>query len=74
MSEREFAKSLIDRVPENRLFYVIAYLQGAAVPDEAPNDESIAAFREIDEMIKNGTGQHFKGSTAELFAMLDDEG
>lgn len=34
MSNREFAKTLIDQIPESKLFYVISYLQGAAVPDE----------------------------------------
>lgn len=33
MSDRELAKKLIDKIPENRLPYVISYLQGAAVPD-----------------------------------------
>lgn len=33
MSEREFAKTLIDQIPESRLYYVIAYLQGAVIPD-----------------------------------------
>ena len=28
MSSRELAKSMIDLIPESRLFYVIAYLQG----------------------------------------------
>ena len=28
MSARELAKSLIDQVPENKLLYIIAYLQG----------------------------------------------
>lgn len=40
MSNRELAKSLIDKIPEGRLFYVISYLQGAAVPDEAPNSDT----------------------------------
>lgn len=73
MSEREFAKSLIDRVPENRLFYVIAYLQGAAVPDEVPNDETLEAMQETKDKIKNGTCQPFYGSTAEFFDMLLSE-
>ena len=33
MSDRELAKNLIDRIPEGRLFYVIAYLQGAAMAE-----------------------------------------
>lgn len=46
MSSRELAKSLIDQIPESRMYYVISYLQGAAVPDETPNPETIAAIEE----------------------------
>ena len=67
MSEREMAKSLIDKIPAGRLFYVIAYLQGAAVPDEIPNAETLAAFEELD----SGGGTKFGGSTEELFAELN---
>ena len=66
MSYREFAKSLIDQIPEARLYYVISYLQGAAVPDEAPNAETLAAFAELD----NGGGHRFTGGTDELFKEL----
>ena len=69
MSNREFAKSLIDQIPENRLLYVISYLQGAAVPDETPNAETLAAFAELD----NGGGHSFSGTTEELFAELMEE-
>lgn len=73
MSERELAKSLIDQIPESRMYYVISYLQGAAVPDETPNAPTIAALMVGDEMLKNGTGQHFQGSAEEFFAMLDED-
>ena len=66
MSEREIAKTLIDRIPEARLFYVISFLQGAAVPDETPNAETLAAFAELDE----GGGHLFSGSTEDLFSEL----
>ena len=66
LSNREFAKSLIDQIPESRLFYVISYLQGAAVPDETPNAETLAAFTELD----NGGGHRFTGSTDDLFREL----
>lgn len=69
MSNREFAKSLIDQIPENRLFYVISYLQGAAVPDERPNAETLAAFAELD----SGGGHSFSGTTEDLFAELMEE-
>ena len=34
MSNREFAKTLIDQISEAKLIYVIPYLQGAALSDE----------------------------------------
>lgn len=66
MSNREFAKTLIDQIPEAKLLYVISYLQGAAIPEEIPNEETLAAFDELD----NGSGVRFEGSTADLFAEL----
>ena len=44
MSNRELAKNLIDKIPENRLLYVIAYLQGATIPDETPNEDTLETF------------------------------
>lgn len=70
MSNRELAKILIDQIPESRLFYVVAYLQGAAVPDETPNADTLEAMAEVDSMIVNGSGEHFAGSTADFFTML----
>ena len=69
MSERDIAKSLIDKIPESRLFYVISYLQGAAVPDETPNAETLEAFAELD----NGGGSSFSGTTEQLFEELMEE-
>lgn len=70
MSNREFAKTLIDQIPESKLFYIISYLQGAAVPDEMPNAETLEAMQEVNTMIAEGTGEHFAGSTADFFAAL----
>lgn len=69
MSNREFAKALIDQIPESRLLYVVAYLQGAAVPDETPNTDTLAAMAELD----NGGGHRFTGSTEQLFAELMED-
>lgn len=70
MSNREFAKTLIDQIPESKLFYVISYLQGAAVPDETPNAETLEAFAELD----NGGGHSFSGTTEQLFTeLMEDE-
>ena len=63
MSGKEFAKSLIDQIPDSKMVYVIAYLQGAALPDETPNAETLAALDELE----NGGGQLFTGSTGQLF-------
>ncbi len=70
MSNKEFAKTLIDQIPENKLIYIIAYLQGAAIPDEVPNTETLEAIAEVDQMIQSGTGEHFDGSTEDFFSML----
>jgi len=66
MSNREIAKNLIDQIPESKLFYIIAYLQGAAVPDETPNAETLEAFAEL----SSGGGTLHSGTTEELFAEL----
>jgi len=47
----------------------VAYLQGAAVPDETPNATTIAAMQELE----NGGGEVWTGSTKDLFSMLDAE-
>lgn len=73
MSDRDLAKNLIDQIPEGKLFYIIGILQGASIPDETPNAETIEAIEEIEKMKTNGTGQHFSGSTSDFFAMLEAE-
>lgn len=73
MSNREMAKSLIDRIPESKLFYVVSYLQGVAVPDETPNAETLEAIEEVNRMIAEGTGEHFTGSTADFLRMLSED-
>lgn len=66
MSNRDIAKNLIDQIPEGKLFYIIAYLQGAAVPEETPNAETLEAMQELE----NSGGHKFSGSTGDLFAEL----
>lgn len=76
MSTREYAKELIDQIPESKLIFVVPYLQGAAIPDdvEVPSAETLAAINEVDDMIRSGKGEHYKGSTADLFSQLLAEG
>ena len=59
MSTRELARSLLDQVPESKLLYVVAYLQGVTTPenDETPNAETLEAFEELD----NGGGHTYNG-------------
>jgi hypothetical protein len=66
MSNRDIAKNLIDQIPESKLFYIIAYLQGAAVPEKAPNAETLEAMAELE----NGGGHKFSGTTEQLFTEL----
>lgn len=73
MSNRDFAKNLIDQVPDSKILYVIAYLQGVAVPDETPNAETIEAIEEVENMIRTGAGEHFAGSTSDFFAAIAEE-
>ena len=69
MSNRELAKQLIDQIPESKMYYIVSFLQGAAVPEETPNAETLEAMAEVEEMIRTGSGQHFQG-TAESFTNL----
>lgn len=69
MSNRDLAKSLIDQIPEGKLIYIIPYLQGAAIPDELPNMETLEAFAEL----QNGGGNKFTGSVEDLFKELMED-
>ena len=69
MSYKELAKNLIDQIPDSKMYYIVAYLQGAAVPEEVPNAETITSIEELE----SGGGTLFKGSTEDLFAELMEE-
>ncbi len=43
MSNRERVIALLDSVPDYKLGYVLAYVQGLAVPDETPSTDTPAA-------------------------------
>lgn len=70
MSEREQAIQLLNAVPDYKMGYVIAYLQGATIgEDETPNAETLEAIQELE----NGGGTVFKGSAHDFIsAMLED--
>ena len=69
MSYKELAKNLIDQIPESKMYYIVAYLQGAAVPEEVPNAETLASIKELE----SGGGTVFTGSTEALFTELMEE-
>ena len=69
MSDRELAKSLIDKIPESRMYYVISYLQDEAVPDEVPTATTIAAIEELE----SGGGERWTGSTEDLWKHILEE-
>lgn len=69
MSDREYAKILIDQIPEGKMFYIVSFLQGAVIPDETPNAETLEAFAELD----SGGGHSFSGSAEQLFAELMED-
>lgn len=73
MSNKERAIQLLDQIPESKMYYILGILEGAAIPDEMPNEETIAAFAEIDEMKRAGSGQHFSGTTEDFLNMLLEE-
>ncbi len=70
MSNKELAIQLLDRIPETKMYYIIGVLEGAAIPDEVPNDETLAAFAEVDEMKRTGSGQKFD-DLDDLWASLE---
>ncbi len=72
MSERERVYQLLDTVPDSKISYLIGYIQGLTVEnEEIPNSDTLAAFKEGDEMLTNGTGKRYTNTT-DLFADLED--
>lgn len=82
MSNKEQCVALLDEFSEAQLVNVAAMLKTMRQTvtqaiedewDETPNATTIAALIEGDEMLRNGTGEGWTGSTADFFAMLDAE-
>lgn len=74
MSDREKAIQIINEIPDYRIGYIISYLQGylhgITDGEEMPNEETLEAFKEGDEMLANGTGKRYN-SAADLFADME---
>ena len=80
MSYQEIAKSMIDRLPDDKMIFVINMLEGLGEmsgldihPDFKPNATTLAAMAETDEMIRTGSGQQFEGTTEEFFSQILEE-
>lgn len=71
MSDREKAMQLLEAVPDYKIGYVVAYLQGVTAGEDEPNAETIAAFAEGDKILAEGTGQRYT-NTKDLFADLEE--
>lgn len=69
MNERERAIQLLNSIPDYKLRYVVAYLQGASAGEDEPNAETLAAMKELED----GGGTVFNGSAHDFIsAMLED--
>lgn len=67
MSERERIQEIVDNLPDDKLIFVLTYLQGLEDGiSEEPNDETLLAFSETDEALKNGAIKSFTGSTEDF--------
>ena len=79
MSNHDICVSMLNDFTEAQLANVAVILRAMkqtiadAIYSETPNAETIAALMEGDEMLRTGSGQRFRGSAEELFAMLDAE-
>lgn len=68
MSDREKIYQLLDVVPDYKIGYVVAYLQGITEgEDTKPNAETLAAMKELEE----GGGECFD-TLDELWASLEE--
>ncbi|MDE7310134.1 MAG: hypothetical protein K2N87_00670 [Eubacterium sp.] len=73
MSNREKAVQLLNVIDDEKMVYVVGILENLTGFADIPNKETEEAIKEGDEMIQNGTGQRFTGSTEDFFHMLLEE-
>lgn len=68
MSDREKVYQLLDVVPDYKIGYVVAYLQGMTEGEDAkPNATTLAAMKELED----GGGECFN-TLDELWASLEE--
>lgn len=72
MSDRERMYQLLDTVPDDKIKYIIGYIQGLTIEkSEIPNKETLAAFQEVDDMKRTGNAQKFD-NLDDLWASLEE--
>lgn len=68
MSDRERMYQLLDFVPDNKIAYIIGYIEGLIVGEQdKPNKETLEAFAELE----NGGGECFD-TLDELWKSLEE--
>lgn len=67
MNDREKVIDIVEKLPENKLIYVLTYLQGLSdgMADD-PNDDTIEALEETEDAIQTGDITPFTGSTKDF--------
>lgn len=68
MSDREKIYQLLDIVPDDKMAYIIGFIQGLTITEkiEKPNTETLAAMQELE----NGGGECFN-TLEELWESLE---
>ena len=68
MSNKDRIVNLLDTVPEYKLGYILAYIQGIVADETSmiPNADTLESMAELE----NGGGHVFEGTAEELFAEL----
>lgn len=68
MSDREKVYQLLDIVPDDKMAYIIGFIQGLTITEkiEKPNTETLAAMQELE----NGGGECFN-NLEELWESLE---
>lgn len=70
MSNKERAIQLLNTIDDEKMIYVVGILENLTNLADIPNEETVAAIKEGDEAIQNGTGQQFEGTTRDFFHKL----
>ena len=58
MNNRERAVQLLNVIDDEKMVYVVGILENLTGFADIPNNETIEAIKEGDEMLQNGTGHN----------------